>query len=59
MLEEKMFLLHEQELKRKVLHDELLSIIEEVRKDEVAGLRIYAEVHSLNANPASVEKTLS
>ena len=50
---------HEQEEQKKVLQDEVLSIVEESIKEEVSGLRRCVEVHSSSVNEASVEQMMS
>ena len=51
--------LHEPEVQRKVLQDEVLAIAEESSKEEIVGLRRCVEVHSLSVNEVSAEEMVS
>ena len=42
----------------KVLKVEVLNILEEASKEEVEELKMYAEVHKMNVNNASVKEKL-
>ena len=46
----------EPEVQRKVSQDEVLAIVEEVRKEEVVGSRRHAEVCGLNVSEALVKE---
>ena len=52
-------MLHESEVQKKVSQDKVLEIVEEVSKEDIAGLRRHVEVRSLNVNGASVEEIAS
>ena len=50
--------LHNSEVQMKVLKDDVLTIMEGTSKEEVEGLKIYVEVHTINVNNASVDEIL-
>ena len=50
--------LHDLEVKIKVLKDEALNILEEANKEEVEGLKRYFEVRTMNVSNASTDETL-
>ena len=50
--------LHEPEVQSKVLQNQVLAIVQALRKEEAVGLREFSEVHSMNAHEISVEEML-
>ena len=50
--------LYNPEVQIKVLKDEVLNTLEYTSKEEVEGLKIYVEVHKMNAKNVSVDEML-
>ena len=51
--------LHSLDVKKKLLKEDILEILEEASKDEVVGLRRHAEVHKMNDNNGIISKMVS
>ena len=51
--------LHDPEVQKKVLKEEVLVIMEEANKEVIEGLSRCVQIHNINLNEASVEELLS
>ena len=51
--------LHDPEVQKKVLKEEVLVIMEEANEEAIEGLKRYVQIHTINLNEASVEELLS
>ena len=51
--------LHDPEVQRKVLEEEVLVIKDEAEKDAIKGLSDNVQIHRLNVNEASLDELLS
>ena len=51
--------LHDPEVQKKVLKEEVLVIMEEANEEAIEGLNRYVQLHTIKLNEASVEELLS
>ena len=51
--------LHDPEVQKKVLKEEVLVIMEEASEEAIEGLNRHVQIHTINLNEASVEELLS
>ena len=51
--------LHDPEVQKKVLKEEVLVIMEEANEEAIEGLNRYVQIHTIKLNEASVEELLS
>ena len=52
-------ILHNREVQKKVLKEEVLVIMEEAEKYVIKGLSRYVQIHKINLNEACTEELLS